>query len=242
VSNLLSNAVKYTPDGGEIRVSVDQDGRWARLIVRDTGAGIPAAALPHVFELFYQARSDPSDRRGGLGIGLTLVRHVAQLHGGTVTAASGGAGAGSVFTVTLPTIPAPGAAPRRAEKPDPPAARRVLLVEDSEDAREMLRMVLTITGHQVWDAADGRAALAVLARERVDVAIVDIGLPGLNGYELAEAIRARPDGRQILLVALTGFGRPEDQRRALDAGFDAHLIKPVDPERLAALIERGRLA
>jgi PAS domain S-box-containing protein len=239
LSNLVSNAVKYTPDGGEIRISVDQEGRWARLIVRDTGAGIAASALPHVFDLFYQARSDPSDRRGGLGIGLTLVRHVAQLHGGTVTAASGGAGAGSVFTVTLPTIPAPGAAPRSAEKPPAPTARRVLLVEDGEDAREMLRMVLTITGHRVWDAADARAALGVLARERVDVAIVDIGLPGLDGYELAEAIRARPDGGQIFLVALTGFGRPEDHRRALDAGFDAHLVKPVDPERLATLIERG---
>jgi CheY-like chemotaxis protein len=124
-------------------------------------------------------------------------------------------------------------------KPAVPTARRVLLVEDGEDAREMLRMVLTITGHQVWDAADGRAALGVLARERVDVAIVDIGLPGLDGYQLAEAIRARPDGAKIFLVALTGFGRPEDQRRALDAGFDAHLVKPVDPERLAAMIERG---
>jgi PAS domain S-box-containing protein len=237
VSNLVGNAVKYTPDGGEIRVSVESDRAQARLVVRDTGEGIPASALPRVFDLFYQVRADPSDRRRGLGIGLTLVRHLAQLHGGTVKAASGGIGAGSVFTVTLPRTEPPATTPPPPEKRAAPTTRRVLVVEDGEDAREMLRMVLTLTGHQVWDAADGRAALAILARERMDVAVVDIGLPGLSGYELAEAIRARPDGHRIFLVALTGFGRPADQRRALEAGFDAHLVKPVDPERLGALID-----
>jgi PAS domain S-box-containing protein len=240
VANLVVNAVKFTPDGGEIRIGVESDRSQARLVVRDTGAGIPAAALPRVFDLFYQVASDPSDRRGGLGIGLTLVRHLAHLHGGAVTAASGGVGAGSVFTVTLPVIAPPAGTPPPREKRPAPAPKRVLVVEDVEDAREMLRMVLTLLGHQVWDAPDGRSALAVLARERVDVAVVDIGLPVANGYELAQAIRGLPDGRRIFLVALTGFGRPEDQRRALEAGFDAHLVKPVDPDRLSAIIERAR--
>jgi PAS domain S-box-containing protein len=240
VGNLVTNAVKFTPEGGAIEVRVERAERAAQLTVRDTGRGISPEALPQIFDLFFQAQPDHVARRGGLGIGLTLVRHLVELHGGTVAAESAGPDAGTLFTLRLPLIEAPAPAAPAAPAPSPTRARRILVVEDNPDGREMLTMLLRLSGHDVREAEDGPAALALLAREPVDVALLDIGLPGLSGYELARQIRALPGGTSLRLVALTGFGRPEDQQRVKDAGFDAHMVKPVDPARLSALIDETR--
>ncbi len=236
LSNLLANAVKYTPAGGTITVSVAHEGREAVLRVADEGIGMPAELLERVFEPFVQGER-PLDRSfGGLGIGLTLVRRLAELHGGTASAASDGPGRGSVFTVRLPAIdPVAGRAPRAARTA--PMRRRVLVVEDNADARETLRRLLEFEGHSVRVAGDAEAALAALRTEASDVALIDIGLPGMDGYELARRIRAELDReRALVLAAVTGYGLPEDRRRSAAAGFDAHLVKPLDLEALSALL------
>jgi signal transduction histidine kinase/ActR/RegA family two-component response regulator len=236
IGNLLSNALKYTPAGGEVRARVGVDGAEAVLEVQDTGDGIPAALLPHVFEPFVQGERTPDRTRGGLGLGLALVKRLVEMHGGSVRAASGGPGRGSTFTVRLPRIATPVAAPPAAGRPTAFTPRRVLIVEDNADAREVLRMALTLDGHEVHEAADGAGGLAAALRLRPDVVLVDVGLPGLDGYEVAQQIRANERDSRMLLVALTGYGQAEDRRRALAAGFDVHLVKPVAPERLAEVL------
>ena len=244
VGNLVSNALKFTRGEGVISVFVGREGDDAVLRVVDQGIGIPADMLPKIFDLFVQAHHTIDRSRGGLGIGLTLVRRLAELHGGTVQAASKGDGHGSTFTVRMPTV----AAPRLAEADDvtksngngkshlaPP--RRVLLVDDNHDSREMYRAVLRAHGHDVCEAPDGERALALMeqrARENpLDVAFIDIGLPGgMDGYELARRIRNLPMGRDVRLVALTGYGFPEDRQQSRQAGFARHLVKPVEPEAL----------
>jgi signal transduction histidine kinase len=234
VANLLGNALKFTPADGAVTVRVSRQDGQAMLQVEDAGAGMPAELVGRVFDLFVQGVQTPDRAHGGLGIGLTLVRHLVERHGGTVTAASAGAGCGSTFTVRLPAIAAPPpAAPPPASRPSTP--RRVLLVEDNDDAREMLRFVLEADGHAVLAAADGPQALALAATAAPDLALVDIGLPGLDGYEVARRLRASTS-RPLVLVALTGYGAPEDQARAIQAGFDLHLVKPVEPDALAALL------
>jgi CheY-like chemotaxis protein len=238
VTNLLANAVKYTPAGGHVRVSTETLGTDAVLRVEDDGIGISKETLPFVFELFFQADRPLSRPQGGLGLGLTLVRRLVELHGGTVQAASEGPGRGAAFEVRLPAVPAP-AVETAPDVSDAPAGREhghVLLVEDGADAREILRMILEQSGYLVTCAADGPGGVEAALRCRPAVALVDIGLPGYDGYEVARKIRAAPAGASVLLVALTGYGQPADRRRAEEAGFDLHLVKPVDPARLVALI------
>ena len=234
VTNLLTNAVEFTPTGGRIRVALRGDGNDALLIVEDTGVGMSAELLPLVFGVFVQGDRTLA-RKGGLGIGLPLVRRLVEQHGGTVEASSDGAGHGSRFTVRVPRIPAPEPIAVVAPPPDPVIPRRVLLIEDNADAREMLRLLLSLNGHVVHDAADGVRGLQLL-EEHPDVAVIDIGLPGLDGYQVARRIREHPNGRAMLLVALTGYGLPSDHRKALEAGFDHHLVKPVDADDLARLL------
>jgi PAS domain S-box-containing protein len=240
VTNIVTNAVKYTPPGGRIRVALRTDGSDAVLSVEDTGAGISSMLLPFIFDMYVQADRTLDRAQGGLGIGLTLVRRLVELHGGTIAASSDGEGHGSKFTVRLRRIsPAgqssgPSFLPERRAKP-----RRVLLIEDSEDAREMLRMVLELAGHVVYDAADGVRGLELLKVVRPDVGIIDIGLPRMNGYQVAQRIREEPHGRGMLLVALTGYSSPDDQHRSSARGFDYHLVKPVDPDQLTSLLSEG---
>jgi two-component system, sensor histidine kinase len=221
IDNLVSNALKYTP----------------RREVRDTGAGLPPELGERIFELFVQGERTPDRAQGGLGIGLTLVRALVALHGGTVSARSDGTGRGSVFTVRLPRVPAPAASSVASRPPAVnPTPRRILIVEDNDDAREMLRIQLTQEGHEVHEAADGPTGVDMAAAVAPEVVLVDVGLPGLDGYEVARRIRAGSGGRSILLIALTGYGQAEDQSRARDAGFSLHFTKPVPPERLHAAI------
>jgi PAS domain S-box-containing protein len=234
LTNLLANAVKYTAPGGEITVTVRRDADHAILSVRDTGAGIRSELLPRVFDLFVQGDRSLERSAGGLGIGLTLVRQLVQLHGGTVEASSPGVGRGSTFTVRLPVLAAPPESDSAARPPTKAPARRVLVVEDNDDAREMLRNLLQLFGHDVHEARDGASGVEEARRVRPDAALIDIGLPGIDGYEVARRIRADVPGAR--LVALTGYGQPEDRERALAAGFDVHLVKPVDPEQLQRLL------
>jgi len=240
VTNIVTNAVKYTPPGGRIRVALRTDGPDAVLSVEDTGVGISPGLLPFIFDMYVQADRTLDRAQGGLGIGLTLVRRLVELHGGTIEASSEGEGHGSKFIVRLrrfsstrqssdPSV----LTERRAKR------RRVLLIEDSEDAREMLRMVLELAGHVVYDAADGVRGLELLKVVRPDVGIIDIGLPRMNGYQVAQRIREEPHGRDMLLVALTGYSAPDDQNRLSARGFDYHLVKPVDPDQLASLLSEG---
>jgi signal transduction histidine kinase/ActR/RegA family two-component response regulator len=235
VANLVGNALKFTPAGGAIRVSTAREGDAALIRVEDTGVGIDAGLLPRIFELFAQGEQESARSAGGLGVGLTLVRRIAELHGGRAEACSPGAGRGATFTIRLPAIAAP---IQPLSVPDPPGRlppRRILLVEDNSDAREMLRIALIMEGHEVQAVADGTAALAGAGLTRPDVAIIDIGLPGMDGYELALRLRAQL-GPGLRLIALSGYGLPDDLRRSHRAGFEAHLVKPVDPARLAALL------
>jgi CheY-like chemotaxis protein len=212
------------------------DGDDALLTVEDTGVGIPPELLPRIFDMFIQGDRTLDRSRGGLGIGLTLVRRLVELHGGTIMAASDGNGRGSRFTVRLARIaatcaPAPAVTPMDRAEP-----RRVLLIEDNRDAREMLRMLLELAGHVVYDAAEGRRGLELLDSQHLDVAIIDIGLPGLDGYQVARRIREHPNGRDMLLLALTGYGFPSDRQHSIEAGFDHHLVKPVDTDALTQLL------
>jgi len=237
LTHLMTNAIRYTPPGGRIQVALRRDGDDAVLTVTDTGAGIVPELLPFVFDMFVQANQDLDRAKGGLGIGLTLVRRLVELHGGTVVASSGGEGLGSTFTVRLrqsPTAPTPGAL---SPRPDGAHPTRVLLIEDDKDAREMLRLMLEIAGHTVYEAADGPRGLELLETEHPDVAIIDIGLPGLNGYQVARLVRERPNGLAVVLVALTGYGRASDYQHSTEAGFDYHLVKPVDLDILSRLLQ-----
>ncbi|HXH83422.1 MAG TPA: ATP-binding protein, partial [Candidatus Tectomicrobia bacterium] len=245
VTNLLVNAVKYTDRGGRIDVGVSGEGGDAVIRVRDTGIGISAEMLPRLFDLFTQGPQALDRAKGGLGIGLTLVRRLVELHGGRVEASSEGVGRGSTFTVRLPRaadVPAE-EVPRPDERIGEHQALRILIVEDNRDARDMLRMVLESAGHDVREAADGLEALQVAAREKPQVVLIDIGLPGLDGLEVAARLRATVDGSKAVLVAVTGYGQTDDRRRTAEAGFDLHLTKPVDPlhlKEIVALAARNR--
>ncbi len=242
LTNLLHNAIKYMEPGGTINVSTLIEDDRAVLRVRDTGAGIAAADLSHIFDLFVQADRSLDRAQGGLGIGLTLVRHLVEMHGGSVVAHSEGEGRGSEFTVRLTrTQSVQPVVPRSVDMPIK-RQRRVVIVEDNADAREMLQMLLVVEGHEVDSAEDGRNGLALIERLQPDVALIDIGLPLLNGYDVARTLRSRSQGPPVLLVALTGYGQPEDRQRALAAGFDEHLIKPVNLDRLTQIMSRAPAA
>jgi len=242
LTNILTNAVKYTPAGGRIRVALRAEGGDAVLSVEDTGFGITPRMLPFVFDMYAQADRTLERAQGGLGIGLTLVRRLIELHGGTIVASSEGEGHGSTFTVRLTQVPA-GASPGPSAPPERRTAhRRVLLIEDNADARDMLRMMLELAGHVVYDAPDGVRGLELLDTVRPDVGIIDIGLPRMDGYQVARKIRDVPHGREMLLLALTGYDSPGEAQAPSEHAFDHHLVKPVDPDQLVRLLNEGARA
>jgi CheY-like chemotaxis protein len=236
-ANLLNNSAKYTREGGEIRVTVTVDDAMAVISVRDNGEGIPRTMLQRVFNMFTQVATG-TRAHGGLGIGLTLARTLVHLHGGTIDAASDGPGKGCEFTVRLPiakhaVVHAP--APSRGLVAGAPL-RRVLVVDDNHDAADSLGMLLEFLGAEVLVAHDGHAALAAIRSYQPAVVLLDLGMPGMNGLEVARRIREDPVSRDITLVALTGWGQREDRRRTTEAGFDYHLVKPADVGMLQSIL------
>jgi CheY-like chemotaxis protein/two-component sensor histidine kinase len=236
LSNLVHNAAKFTPPGGRVDVMAGVIDGAACVRVRDSGQGMSGDVLEHAFELFVQG-PPPLDRpHGGLGLGLTLVRRLIELHGGTVEARSEGAERGSEFVVRLPVASPPPAAKSAAAMRAEHRMRRVLLVEDHADARRILALMLTRSGHDVRTAEDGPAALVEARRFSPEVVLLDIGLPGMDGYAVARQLRTMPQCVSARLIALTGYGQAEDREQSREAGFDEHLLKPVEPANLLALI------
>ena len=237
-ANLLNNSAKYTSPGGKIEVKTERRGQEAVVTVKDNGAGIPRDRLDSIFEMFNQVQGSLERSQGGLGIGLTLVRRLVQMHGGSVQADSSGEGKGAEFVVRLPIHDArPAASPQPTPARKPSAARRILVVDDNHDSAESLAMLLGITGNETFTANDGAVALDAAARHRPDVVLLDIGLPTLNGYEVCRRIREEPWGKEMCLIALTGWGQEEDRRKSREAGFDGHLVKPVNYPALMALLD-----
>jgi len=242
LGNLVNNAVKYTGPRGEVTVTGAAEGDMAVLHVKDTGIGIAPQTLPRVFDLFMQADASLDRTRGGLGIGLSLVKSLVEVHGGAVSAHSEGLGHGSLFVLRLPLAKsAPDVVPSPVTAAALRSVRTVVIVEDNRDAREMLRTTLELERYVVTTAADGLAGLREIRRANPDLVLIDLGLPGLDGFETARQVRAMV-GEDVLLVALTGYGDAESRRRAIDAGFDLHVVKPVDPEELLRLIAAYRRA
>ena len=240
VANLIANAVKYTPDGGRIEVSVAREGGDAVVRVADDGVGIAPDMLSRVFEMFVQAQSTIDRSQGGMGIGLTLVKNLVELHGGRVEARSDGPGRGSEFTFRLPAQPQrsrPDSGNGHATHRTTGHVHDILVVEDNTDSRELLATIVGASGHRVTTASDGLMGVERALQQPPSVMIVDIGLPGLDGYEVARRVRAAL-GDQVYLIALTGYGQPSDRGLALDAGFDLHLTKPVDIDRLRDILDR----
>jgi two-component system CheB/CheR fusion protein len=239
VANLLNNACKYTEEAGQIHLNGRQEGPEMVLRVKDNGVGIAPEMLPRVFDLFAQADHTLNRAEGGLGIGLTLVKSVVELHGGRVEAFSEGLGRGSEFVVRLPVLQ-PGSAPSVPSTPRAVgvsgSARRVLAVDDNVDSAESLGMLLRVQGHEVCTAHDGPAAVEAARSFGPEVVLLDLGLPGMDGYEVARRLRRQPGLESVLLVALTGYGQDEDRRKTMEAGFDAHLTKPADPAALQLLL------
>ena len=243
-TNLLQNASKYTQPGGSINVRAHRNG--ASVVIRfiDNGAGISTQALPHVFELFAQDERALARSQGGLGIGLTIVRRMVELHGGAVEVFSNGRGQGSEFAVTLPRLEHQDEAKIAPHGGNllAPVPAHILLIEDNVDAGEVLADLLRLSGHEVAIALDGQAGLDLFDRFNPRVVLCDIGLPGLNGYEVAIRMRERQSTKRTVLVALTGYGSTEDRQRAIAAGFDHHVVKPVDPDALLQIIDSAMAA
>jgi signal transduction histidine kinase len=237
VSNLLDNALKYTPAGGRIEVTIGAEGGDAVLRLRDAGVGIDSETLPRIFDVFVQADQTAERSGGGLGLGLTLVKRLVELHGGTVSATSAGPDRGSEFVVRIPRLTeAAPATPRPGGPGGTPRGRRIVIIEDNPDFRDALRVLLESWGHHVEEAATGNRGLELIRESHPEVALVDLGLPGLDGYAVAEAVRSAPGGENVLLVAITGYGGLQVRRRTKDVGFDAHLTKPVNLKALERII------
>ncbi|HKE05116.1 MAG TPA: ATP-binding protein, partial [Blastocatellia bacterium] len=250
VWNLISNAIKFTPEGGRVEITLKRSDPHIAIVVRDTGKGIEPEFLPHIFERFRQADMSSARRVGGLGLGLSLVKHLIELHGGTAEAESAGAGQGATFTVRLPLSAIYTAPPEERKALDAMlparaeslAGLRALIVDDEEDVRTLLTMTLQNYGAQAQAAASGEEALEMLARQtpdgHFDALICDIGMPGEDGYSVMRKVRALPPdkGGAIPAIALTAYGRAEDRVRALAAGFHMHVAKPVEPDELAVVI------
>jgi signal transduction histidine kinase/ActR/RegA family two-component response regulator len=241
VANILTNAIKYTPEGGHVTLVVERMEGDAQVRVTDDGVGIAPERIGGIFELFAQAENAIGRAQGGMGIGLALVRNLVHLHQGSVEAKSDGVGKGSEFVVRLPLVADGGAtAPAKAPEehaPARPASRRIAIVEDNQDVRDLLRLKLTRLGHKVSTARDGEEGLQLLIDERPDLALVDIGLPGIDGFAVAREVRQRM-GNDVVLVAVSGFGQPEDKRRAFDSGFDEHITKPAEVSDIESVLRR----
>lgn len=242
LTNLLTNAVKYTEPGGHVWLTAQVEHGEVVVSVRDSGIGIPPDRLESVFEPFFQADGTRARSNGGMGIGLALVRSLIYFHGGTVQAHSDGPGRGSTFTVRLPQAEQQSHDAHEHALESDISDMRILIVEDNVNARDMLQAVLELEGHEVAVATSGSQGIEMIEFQRPEVALVDIGLPDLDGYELARRVRAHAENDAVCLVALTGYGQPEDRRRALEAGFDAHLVKPVEMEQLTDLFHQIRVA
>jgi signal transduction histidine kinase len=241
VGNLLHNAAKYTGEGGKIVVAARSQDDRAEIVVRDTGIGIAPDSMPRIFELFTQIPTERASTTGGLGIGLALVRALVELHGGEIRAASPGIDQGSEFTVRLPLL---GVAEGDVQAPDQPGEaehslpvrRNILIADDNQDALESLALMLRMEGHEVHCASDGEEALLLAGQRKPEIVVLDVGMPKLDGCEVARRIRAESWGRGAVLVALTGWGQEVDRRRSREAGFDMHLVKPVDPATLCDML------
>lgn len=238
IVNLLTNAAKYTPQGGTISVSVEGISDEVRIVVSDTGVGMTADLLERIFDLFVQGERSLARTEGGLGIGLTLVKRLVELHGGSIQAASDGPNRGSRFTIRLPSAASPLSEHAAISRTGTTraAGHRIVVIEDNPDVRDMLTVYLEIDGHRVYQAADGSSGFDVAIEAEPDVALIDIGLPGMDGCELAQRLRAHEATAHTTLIAITGYGRAADRKRIEDAGFQVHLIKPVEEERLRQII------
>jgi len=242
--NLLNNAAKYTPEGGRIVLTAEavrDDPPQARVSVRDTGMGIPEAMLPTVFELFTQLERTIDRADGGLGIGLTLVRRLTEMHGGAVSVTSAGPGQGSVFSVTLPLrddaqMGAEFTVDDGAPERQPSQYRRILVVDDNRDSTDSLAMLLRLYGHDVRTAYDGRQSLAIATTYRPDLILLDLGLPGISGFDVAKQMRLLPGLADVAIVAMTGYGTDQDRAQSNAAGFNAHFVKPIDLTALRDLL------
>jgi CheY-like chemotaxis protein len=238
IANLINNAAKYTPDGGQVFVTVMHEGNDAVVRVRDTGLGIPAEVIGEVFELFTQVNRHLKRSQGGIGVGLSLVRRIIEMHGGQVHACSEGEGRGAEFVVRLPltgnpvkpeTVPADHSSEANG------TAHRILVVDDNADAADTLSMILRMYGHEIRTTHDGASAVAEAAKFKPEIIFLDLGMPGIDGYETAGKLRELL-GEHVMIVALTGWGQQEDRRRTSSAGFNRHLVKPVAPSELLELI------
>ncbi|MBY0513938.1 MAG: response regulator, partial [Gemmataceae bacterium] len=237
-ANLLNNAAKYTDRGGDIRLSVGRHDGEVVVRVEDTGVGIPAHMLPRVFDMFSQVDRSLEKAQGGLGIGLNIVKRLVEMHGGSIAVESGGHGMGSTFTVRLPVVLAVTTDRREAganSKPKP-ARRRILVVDDNADGAISLAEMLGLMGNETQTAHNGLEAVDVAAAFRPDVILMDIGMPKLNGYDACRRIREQPGSNGVVIVACTGWGQDEDKKKSQDAGFDLHMVKPVDPAALEKLL------
>jgi CheY-like chemotaxis protein len=242
ISNLLNNAAKYTPPGGRIEVEVEKKERAVAFRVRDNGIGIEPQLLPKVFDLFTQAECSIERAQGGLGIGLTLVRNLVEMHGGTVAVSSGGRGQGSEFVIALTTLASQQQRPLRQPSPGKVRRMRVLVVEDLVGSAKLLAAMLRkFWGHEVVMAHDGLEAIQAARRFRPELVLLDIGLPGISGFDVARRMRQMPETSHALLVALTGYGTLEDRRKAREAGFDEHLVKPSSVDSLQQLFSHPKL-
>jgi CheY-like chemotaxis protein/two-component sensor histidine kinase len=242
LANLLQNAAKYTENGGHIWITAERAGEATVVRVRDTGIGIAPEVLPRIFDRFMQADRSAARSRGGMGIGLTLVRTLVEMHGGSVSAASAGPGQGSEFVVRLPlrkddhSWVAADKAPDLSSMRAHPPRRRILIVDDNRDTAASLGLLLRLEGHEVHIAHDGAAALQAAEADRPDIVFLDIGMPGMDGYEVARRFRRQADLRRVVLVALTGWGQGDDRERAQQAGFNHYLTKPASVETLQRLL------
>jgi len=243
VSNLLVNAAKYTDKAGRVFLSGAREDSSAVIRVRDTGVGIDPALLPHIFDLFTQSDRSLARSQGGLGIGLTLVKRLIELHGGSVCALSDGPGKGCEFVVRLPVLLASAAGANGTSANLTESSRsihRILVVDDNVDAGESTAIVLRLRGHEVATAYDGPSALDAVRAFNPGIVLLDIGLPGMSGYEVARHLRAQPKYQSLCLIAVTGYGQPRDRQQTQQAGFDHHLVKPVDQQTLAELLDTVR--
>ena len=244
LANLLNNSAKYTEKGGRISLEAERDNDHVVIHVRDNGIGIPEEMLPHIFDLFTQGDHSIHRSQGGLGVGLTLVQRLVEMHGGTIHAHSNGPGQGSEFVVRLPmaaeqeAIQVDGSKQSTGPSASAVSPRRILVVDDNRDAAESLAVLLRMMGHDVRIAHDGMTALGMAADHPAHLAFLDIGMPGMDGYELAKKLRQLPGLDNMFLVALTGLGQADDRRRTEAAGFDLHLVKPIEPDALPTVLTR----